>query len=97
MGDIAVSRVETESLDLRLARLLTVDEAAEILNVSSDYVRRRLVFERRLPHVKVGRHLRIDEHDLRAFIDGGRVSAARYKGATDTKNDSGDTWPTSDD
>ena len=50
-----------------------------ILNVSSDYVRRRLVFEQRLPYIKVGRHLRIDETDLRAFMDSGRVSPAQYK------------------
>lgn len=63
------------------SRLLTVSEVAEILNVSSDYVRRRLVFERRLPYVKVGRHLRFHQQDLGAFIDGGRVSTERYKGS----------------
>jgi excisionase family DNA binding protein len=63
------------SLDIVSSEIL-VAEAAKILNVSSDYVRRRLVFERRLPYIKVGRHLRIDETDLRAFIDRGRVSPA---------------------
>jgi excisionase family DNA binding protein len=61
-------------------RLLTVDEVGRALNVSPDYVRRRLVFERRIPYVKIGRHLRIDEKDLRAFIEAGRVSPPRYKG-----------------
>jgi hypothetical protein len=37
-------------------------------------LRRDPLLERRLPYVKVGRHLRIDEQELRAFIDGGRVS-----------------------
>jgi excisionase family DNA binding protein len=74
-------------------RLLTVAEVAEVLNVSPEYVRRRLVFERRLPYIKVGRHLRIDETDLRAFIDSGRVRAARYKGPVDSQSGSGKTWP----
>jgi excisionase family DNA binding protein len=76
--------------------LLTVEEAADILNVSPAYVRRRLVFERRLTYIKVGRHLRIDESDLQRFIDNGRVSAARYKGSKEVKPHIGETWPTSD-
>jgi excisionase family DNA binding protein len=35
------------------------------------------VFERRIPYVKVGRHLRIDEADLEEFIARGYVSAER--------------------
>lgn len=55
--------------------LLTVDQAATRLNVSTEYVRRRLIFEKRIPYVKIGRHLRIDSRDLELFIDGGRVAA----------------------
>jgi len=55
--------------------LLTVDQAARRLNVSTGYVRRRLVFEKRISYVKIGRHLRIDSRDLESFIDGGRVAA----------------------
>lgn len=58
------------------SRLLTVDQAAERLNVSPVYVRRRLVFEKRISYVKIGRHLRIDEHELEEFIDRGRVSSS---------------------
>jgi excisionase family DNA binding protein len=36
------------------------------------YVRRRLIFERRIAYFKIGRHVRIDERDLDAFIDQGR-------------------------
>jgi excisionase family DNA binding protein len=64
------------------SRLLTVDQAAERLNVSSAYVRRRLIFERRLPYVKIGRHVRIDEVDLEDFIDQGRVTPPGYTGAS---------------
>jgi excisionase family DNA binding protein len=92
-----VSRSKPGFRDRGRSHLLTVSEVAEILNVSSDYVRRRLVFERRLPYVKVGRHLRIDEQDLRAFIDGGRVSAGRYKGSVSRQSRNGKIWRTSDD
>ena len=88
-----MSRPKPGFRDRSSSRLLTVAEVAEILNVSSDYVRRRLVFERRLPYVKVGRHLRIDENDLRAFIDSGRVSAARYKSPVGRHGRNGKTWP----
>jgi excisionase family DNA binding protein len=59
-----------------------VDEAAERLTVSPAYVRRRLIFERRIPYVKIGRHVRIDEADLEDFIDQGRVTPPGYKGAS---------------
>lgn len=57
----------------RSGELLTVDQVAERLNVSGSYVRRRLVFERRIPYVKIGRHLRIDSCDLEEFIARGKV------------------------
>ena len=38
---------------------------------------RRLVFERRIAFVKVGRHVRITMADLDAFIAVGRVNAKR--------------------
>lgn len=60
----------------RNGELLTVDQAAERLNVPVSYVRRRLVFEQRIPYVKIGRHLRIDSVDLEQFIAKGRVGAA---------------------
>jgi excisionase family DNA binding protein len=53
-------------------RLLTVEQAAERLGVSVRFVR-RLVFERRIAFVKVGRHVRIASGDLDAFIQAGRV------------------------
>lgn|GEM_PF-887592 len=64
------------------SRLLTVDQAAERLNVSPTYVRRRLIFERRIPYVKIGRHVRIDEADLEELIDRGRVTPPGYKGSS---------------
>ena len=38
---------------------------------------RRLVSERRLPYVKVGRHVRISAADVEALITDGRVEASR--------------------
>lgn len=56
------------------ARLLDVPAAAAYLGVSSRFIR-RLVAERRLAFVKLGRHVRFDVADLDAFIDSGRVQA----------------------
>jgi len=42
---------------------------------------RRLVFERRIPYVKLGRHVRISEHDLNNYVATGRVEADRWLGA----------------
>ena len=55
-----------------LDRLLTVDEAAERLGTSTRFVR-RLVAERRIAYVKVGRHVRLDPTDVEAFIAARRV------------------------
>jgi excisionase family DNA binding protein len=53
-------------------KLLTVEETAERLGTSVRFVR-RLVFERRIAYVKLGRYVRIAARDLDAFIDAGRV------------------------
>ena len=58
-----------------LDRLLTVEEAAERLGTSVRFVR-RLVTERRIAYVKVGRHVRIAEADLASFVAAGRIEAS---------------------
>ncbi len=55
--------------------LLTVEQAAERLGTSARLVR-RLVLERRIAYVKVGRHVRITEADLVEFVAAGRVEAS---------------------
>ena len=55
-------------------RLMTVKEVAERMNVSERFVR-RLIFDTRIPYRKLGRHVRIDETDVEAFISGSRVEA----------------------
>ena len=55
-------------------KLLTVEEAAGRLGTSLRFVR-RLIAERRIAYVKVGRHVRIAEADLGEFVAAGRVEA----------------------
>jgi excisionase family DNA binding protein len=53
-------------------RLLTVAQAAEILATGERFPR-RLIAERRIRFVRVGRHVRIPESALREFITAGLV------------------------
>ena len=57
--------------------LLSIDQAAERLGTSPRFVR-RLVFERRIAYVKLGRHVRIAAFDLDVFIRAGRVEVGQY-------------------
>ena len=60
--------------------LLSIEQAAERLGTSVRFVR-RLIAERRIAYVKLGRHVRIAEHDLVNFVVTGRVEAGRRLGA----------------
>ena len=60
--------------------LMTVDQAAERLGTSERFVR-RLIAERRIAYVKLGRHVRISQHDLINYVAIGRVEAGRRLGA----------------
>jgi len=55
-------------------RLLTEQQVAERCGVKKRTVRTWRV-DRRIPYIKVGHYIRIDERDLEAFIDGSRVPA----------------------
>jgi excisionase family DNA binding protein len=55
--------------------VLTVQEAADQLGMSVRFVR-RLIPERRIAYVRVGRHIRIAEADLASFVAAGRVEAS---------------------
>ena len=52
--------------------LLSVEQAAERLGTSVRFVR-RLIAERRIAYVKVGRHVRPDPADVEGFIAASRV------------------------
>jgi excisionase family DNA binding protein len=59
-----------------LDTLLTVEQAADRLGTSERFVR-RLIAERRIAYVKLGRHVRIAEPDLINFVATGRVESQR--------------------
>jgi len=63
-----------------LDTLLTVDQAAERPGTSVRFVR-RLIAERRIAYVKLGRHVRIAAEDLEAFIASGRVEGGAARKA----------------
>ncbi len=63
-------------------RLLDIAGLAERLGVGERFVR-RLVNERAIPFVKVGRHVRFDAGDVEAWIRDSKVDAAQpFTGAS---------------
>jgi excisionase family DNA binding protein len=69
--DLRDGKTPTES---RLSRLLTIEQTAELLNVSVRNVREQ-IYRRRLAIVKVGRLVRIEQSELEAFIERGRSTS----------------------
>lgn len=63
---VASSNQKPDNEDGR--RLLKVGDAAEYLSLSVDYLH-KLVQERSIPHVKVGRALRFDKVALGRYIE----------------------------
>jgi excisionase family DNA binding protein len=57
--------------------LLDIDAVAVALGVTPRFVR-RLIAERRIPYVKVGKFVRFDRADLDVWLDEGRVAPRRY-------------------
>lgn len=56
--------------------LLDIDALADLLGVSERFVR-RLVEERRIPFLKIGRHVRFDRAEVESWIQSSRVEPAR--------------------
>jgi excisionase family DNA binding protein len=56
----------------RRLRFLNVEELAGWLGVEVGFVR-RLIAERRIPFVKIGRFVRFDPEEIAAWIDSQRV------------------------
>ena len=67
----------TSSDDTASPELLTVEEAAQFLKVSVSWIYEhvRPGTEDRLPVVKIGKYLRFDMRDLRAYIDAKREAS----------------------
>ena len=60
-------------------RLLTVQEAGEMLNTGERFPR-RLIAERRIRFVRVGRHVRIPESAIADYVAAQTVEAMRLPG-----------------
>lgn len=58
--------------DSTIERLLTVAQVAELLGTTERFPR-RLIAERRIRFVRVGRHVRVPESAVREFIAAGLV------------------------
>ena len=54
------------------AKLLDIDQVANLLSTTTRHVR-RLVFERRISYVKVGRYVRFDPEDLARWVEEQKV------------------------
>lgn len=55
-----------------LPRLLTIEQLGEQLGTSTRHIR-RLVAERRIPYLKVGKLVRFDPDDINRWLDDSRV------------------------
>jgi excisionase family DNA binding protein len=62
----------TRSAAVKVERLLTVAEVAELLGTTERFPR-RLIAERRIRFVRIGRHVRIPESAVRELIAVGLV------------------------
>ncbi|WP_445407968.1 helix-turn-helix domain-containing protein [Streptomyces albidoflavus] len=60
---------------------LTVSQVAKILGTSERFPR-RLIAERRIVFVKVGRHVRIPESALNTFIGANTVEPSGHRGGS---------------
>ncbi|MFB6945362.1 excisionase family DNA-binding protein [Streptomyces sp. NPDC060286] len=63
-----------------MQRLLSVDQVAELLGTTVRFPR-RLIEERRITFVKVGRHVRIPEAAVAAFITANTVEPVTIRRA----------------
>ncbi len=52
--------------------LMTIEQAAAYLGTGERFVR-RLISQRRIPFIKLGRHVRLERSSLGHLIDAGRV------------------------
>ncbi len=59
--------------------LLTVAQAADLLGTGTRFIR-RIIAERRIAYVKVGKYVRISAGDLAAFVNEGRQERLRTAG-----------------
>ncbi len=72
---------EATAAEGNFADLLTVQETARFLKVSVSWVYEHVRPEAqdRLPAVKLGKYLRFDARDLRAYVDAKRAESTRVR------------------
>lgn len=67
---------------MSIGKHYTIEEAAEILGVPKTWVRDK-VTNRKIPHTRIGKHVRFTEEHLRAISDAGyqppRVACGRVR------------------
>lgn len=66
------------------AQLLTIGEAADYLGTGQRFVR-RLIAERRIAYVKLGKLVRLERSILDAFIEAGRMPSVHSLGPSDQR------------
>jgi excisionase family DNA binding protein len=77
MGAKGAGTARSSGTSTALGRpLLDTDAVAAALCVTPRHIQ-RLVSERRIPHVKVGRFVRFDPDELKSWLDGHKVPAER--------------------
>ena len=59
-----------------LPQLLTIDQLAEQLGITVRHVH-RLIAERRVPYLKVGKLVRFDPAEIAGWLDGSRITCSR--------------------
>jgi excisionase family DNA binding protein len=57
-------------------QLMTVEQAGEYLGTGERFIR-RLITERRISYVKVGKYVRLERSALEALVDANRVQSQR--------------------
>ena len=57
-------------------QLMTVQQAGEYLGTGERFVR-RLITERRISYVKIGKYVRLERTALDALVDSGRIPSQR--------------------
>ncbi len=57
-------------------QLMTVEQAGKYLGTGGRFIR-RLITERRISYVKIGKYVRLERSTLDAFVDAGRVHSQR--------------------
>ena len=59
-------------------QLLDIDQAAERLNVTPRFIR-RLIAQRRIDYLKIGKFIRFKPDDLDTWIEDQRIQHVRYE------------------